>query len=353
MNLRSANITLPLLIISTIAVAAVLYVLHSLLVPLVVAGFLAIIFKPLVAMLLRVGAPTWVALIVVLLITGASLYLMSLIVTWGVQSAINKAPAYADRLSRMIDRAQQAIGEYGGSLDTAMLNQIESMISPDQVISVAGSWLGSALSFVADSTLVLLFLIFMVLGGDVFARKLQLAFRDVPSLNVMRIYETLNMKVIRYLRLKTLVNLFLGLLVYGILELFGVDFAPVMGLLTFLLHYLPNIGSFIMTAIPGLVAVIQFESFGYALIIVGVLIVVQNLVGNIIEPKIMGSSLDLSPVVVLFALIFWGWMWGIVGMILSVPIMAVLKTVMEQFPTTRPIAILMGNTVPEPPTIET
>jgi AI-2 transport protein TqsA len=185
-----------------------------------------------------------------------------------------------------------------------------------------------------------------VLGGDLFARKLQVAFHDVTAVNAVRIYDTLNMKVLRYLRLKTLINLFTGLVVYAVLEAFGVDFAPVMGLLAFLFNYIPNIGSFIMTVLPGAIAAVQFENVGFALIIVGVLIVVQNLIGNIIEPKIMGTSLDISPVVVLFSLVFWGWMWGIVGMILSVPIMAVVKTLMEQFPTTKPLAILMGSTVP-------
>ena len=102
-----------------------------------------------------------------------------------------------------------------------------------------------------------------------------------------------------------------------------------------------------MTVMPGWVTAIQFESLGYAIIVVLVLIVVQNLIGNVIEPKVMGENLNLSPVVILFSLVFWGWMWGIVGMVLSVPIMAIIKTIMEQFPTTRPIAVLMGNGVPD------
>ena len=100
-----------------------------------------------------------------------------------------------------------------------------------------------------------------------------------------------------------------------------------------------------------LIALVQFESLPQALLIVGILVVLQNIVGNVLEPRAMGSSLDLSPTVVLFSLVFWGWMWGLAGMVLSVPIMAILKTVMEQFPTTRPIALLMANKAPQPESV--
>ena len=346
MDRPAVNIALPLLILSAVALGAVLYVLHSILIPLVLAGFLSIIFKPLVGVVRRLGAPTWVGLLLVLLMTSAAIYSTSVIVSWGVQSAVEKAPEYSERVVRMIGRAEDLVAQYGGRIDANLLDRLEQVISAERAVGLAGSWVGSALTVLTDGTLVLLFLIFMVLGGDLFARKLQVAFRDVTAVNAVRIYDTLNMKVLRYLRLKTLINLFTGLVVYGVLEAFGVDFAPVMGLLAFLFNYIPNIGSFIMTVLPGAIAAVQFENVGFALIIVGVLIVVQNLIGNIIEPKIMGTSLDISPVVVLFSLVFWGWMWGIVGMILSVPIMAVVKTLMEQFPTTKPLAILMGATVP-------
>ncbi len=346
MDRPSVNIVLPLVILSTVAVGTVLTVLHSILVPLILAGFLSIIFKPLVAFVRRLGAPTWVGLLGVLIVTGGAIYATSVIVSWGVASAVEKAPEYSDRVMRMIGRAESLIAQYGGSVDATLLERLQEVVSAEKAVALAGSWVGSALTVLTDGTLVLLFLIFMVLGGDTFSRKLQAAFHG-SAVNALRIYETLNMKVLRYLRLKTIINLFTGLVVYGVLEAFGVDFAPVMGLLAFLFNYIPNIGSFIMTALPGVIAAIQFENVGYALIIVAVLIVVQNLIGNILEPKLMGSSLDLSPVVVLFALVFWGWMWGIVGMILSVPIMAVIKTLMEQFPTTQPLAILMGSSIPK------
>ncbi len=345
MNPQRSNIGLSTLILSVIAVAAVLYVLHGILVPLALAGFLAIIFKPIVHLVRRRGLPSWVGILVVLIMAAGAIYGVSIIVSWGVQSAIEKGPEYAVKLKSVLSQAQAMVGTIGGRLGEPSFKHLDDLVSAEQAMAMAGSWVGTAVSIIGDGALVLLFLIFMLLGGEDFPRKLAAAFPRNGSLDLVSVYQTVNVRVLKYLRIKTLINLFTGLVVYVVLAAFGVDFAAVIGLLAFLFNYIPNIGSFIMTVIPGTIAALQFDSIGYALIIVLVLIVIQNLIGNVAEPKIMGDHLDLSPVVVLFSLVFWGWMWGVVGMILSVPIMAILKTVMEQFPTTKPLAILMGSAV--------
>ncbi|HDL18350.1 MAG TPA: AI-2E family transporter [Bacteroidetes bacterium] len=142
---------------------------------------------------------------------------------------------------------------------------------------------------------------------------------------------------------KTLISLATGLIATIILIVFGVDFAVVWGMLTFLLNYIPNIGSIIATAPPILVAFLQFDSFLRPLWITVLLLLVQMAMGNIIEPKFMGKSLDLSPLVVILFLIFWGFLWGIVGMILAVPIAATIKIVTANFPALRPVSVLMSG----------
>jgi len=346
MSTPRSNIGLSTLILSVIAVTAALYVLHSILVPLVLAGFLAVIFKPVVHLVRRIGLPSWIGIVVVLILAAGAIYGVSIIVSWGVQSAIEKGPEYASKLKSVIVQAQQMVGSIGGRLGEPAFRHLDRIVTAEQALQVAGSWVGTAIAIIGDGALVLLFLIFMLLGGENFPRKLASAFSGTSSMDLVGVYQTLNDRVLKYLRIKTLINLATGIIVYAVLALFGVDFAAVIALLAFFFNYIPNIGSFIMTVIPGTIAALQFDSIGYALIIVAVLIVVQNLIGNVAEPKIMGDHLDLSPVVVLFSLVFWGWMWGVVGMVLSVPIMAILKTVMEQFPTTKPLAILMGSAVP-------
>jgi len=336
-----------MLVLTAVAVAAALYVLHSILIPFVLAAFIAVLFKPIVTKLRSWGAPTWLGLIIVLILSGGAIYGVSAIVSLGIDSAIEKAPAYAEKVGRILGDVERSIGSYTGQiLGSGTKTKLSQLVSADRAITVATSWLGTAVSIMVDGAMVLLFLIFMVLGGEYFPVKMEAAFRGTRAFPLVDVYHTINSKVLSYLRVKTMFNILNGLVMFAVLTIFGVDFAPVIALLAFLFNYLPNIGSFITTAIPFLVATIQYEDLGLSLLLVGILVVLQNIVGNVLEPRAMGQSLDLSPVAVLFSLVFWGWMWGIVGMILSVPILAILKAVMEHFPTTRPIAILIGNRVP-------
>lgn len=334
-------------VLAVIATAAVAYVLRPILLPFVLAGLLSILFKPLVTRLRTWHVPMAICVVVVLAITSSALWGMYAIAEAGVSSAIEKGPAYQQRITELTVQANRAMRDLSVSM-TGRSSSISwnTLFDLSTLTSAATSTLGSVVSFVGDSFLVLLFLVFMVSSGELFPRKLKSAFGHASWVNASQLYESVNRHVLQYLRVKTLFNILHGLVTWAILEAFGVDFAPLMGLLAFLCHYLPNIGSIITTALPILVTLVQTGSFGQVALVAGVLIVVQNIIGNVIEPKVMGRSLDLSPVLVLFALAFWGWMWGIVGMILSVPIMAVIKTVLELFEGTRPIAVLMGATVP-------
>jgi predicted PurR-regulated permease PerM len=131
-----------------------------------------------------------------------------------------------------------------------------------------------------------------------------------------------------------------------ILLIFGVDFALLWGFLAFLLNFIPNIGSIVAVILPILIALLQFDSASTALILLVLLMTTQMIMGNVIEPKMMSFSLDLSPLLVLVALIFWGWIWGIWGMILAVPIMSILKIVFENVEALKPIGIVMSGKVP-------
>jgi predicted PurR-regulated permease PerM len=125
--------------------------------------------------------------------------------------------------------------------------------------------------------------------------------------------------------------------------MYGIDFAIVWGLLTFILYYIPNIGSLIATLAPIIVSLLEY-GFGFTTISLAVLLVVShNVIGNLIEPHYLGKQMDLSPVFVLFSLIFWGWIWGIVGMFLAVPIAASMKILFSNIEPLKPIAILMGT----------
>jgi len=169
------------------------------------------------------------------------------------------------------------------------------------------------------------------------------AFAPERASYLSRVLLSLNSQIQKYLAVKTLLSIINGTLVCLILIIFGVDFALLLGFLTFVLNFIPSFGSIIATIIPTLVAFLQF---GNSLTPIWVLLaigVTDSILGNFVDPKLMGQSLDLSPLLVLFTLILWGWLWGIAGMVLAVPILAVLKIILENIPSTRSWAILMSK----------
>lgn len=344
---QNKPLTTSMIILTAIAVMVVLYILSGILIPFIVAGLLSILYKPLIDQLRRWHIPLAVCLLVVLIITAGALWGMYHVASLGVTNAIEKAPVYSERFAALMQEfnafmRRTSLQFYGRSGAI----KLDTLVSTDAIVSVSSQFLGGALAFVGDSVLVLLFLVFLILGGNTFADKLLAIFKHSEHFSVAVVIENVNLRVRRYLGVKTLLNLFVGLVTWITLSIFGVDFAEVFGLMSFLLLYIPNVGSFFATVLPALVTLVQFGSASYALIVTITLIVEFNIIGNLIEPKVLGQSLDLSPVLVLFSLLFWGFMWGPLGMILSVPMMAILKTIFEAIPATVPLAVLMSNRAP-------
>ena len=146
-----------------------------------------------------------------------------------------------------------------------------------------------------------------------------------------------------YFTVKTGISLLTGLLSYIVLLIIGVDFAALWAFLIFLFNYIPYVGSLVATLLPAIFAVFQFASFAFFFWVFLAIEAIQILAGNYIEPRIMGKSLNLSPLVVILSLSFWGTIWGVPGMILSVPIISVLTIVMSHFESTKWIAILFSE----------
>lgn len=332
-------------ILAVIAVGIVLKHLGGILIPFVLAGFLAILFKPVVLSLRARRVPMAVCLLIVLIIAGSSLWVASMIVAAGVEAFQQRAPFYSQQAQRVLASANDAISPI---LRRAKIKSITwgDIVSAERVTSFATQQLTAVLSVLSDGLMVLLYLVFMVAGHEAFPQKIRSAFPSERGTMVLALFRTLNTKVRKYLVVKTCFNILNGLVTWGILEIFGVDFAPLIGLLAFVFHYIPNLGSIVATLIPAILFLLQTQDVPNVLFLATVLTIVHNLIGNAIEPKVMGDRLDLSPVVVLFSLIFWGWMWGIVGMVLSIPIMAVAKALLSSVESTRPIAVLMGSGEP-------
>ena len=180
------------------------------------------------------------------------------------------------------------------------------------------------------------FVIFLLAGRNPYAEHSQM-YRDV----------VINMR--RYLGVKVFTSALVGVLVWASLVLLKMELASIFGVLAFLLNFIPVIGPVIVTVLPIPLAMAQFQSPWPVILVVVVPGVIHNVIGNIIEPKMMGKGLDLHPVTVMLALSFWGLLWGIVGMFLAAPITAAIRIVLMQFDTFRPIANLLAGEFDTPP----
>jgi AI-2 transport protein TqsA len=203
----------------------------------------------------------------------------------------------------------------------------------------------TSLSGLFGSTfMILIYMLFVFLEANSFPHKIRaVCTTDEQYASVKDLLGKIESSMTNYIGLKTLTSVLTGLLSYFVLLIIGIDSPVFWAFLIFLLNYIPTIGSMVATLFPALFSLLQFgefQPFFMVLLFVGV---IQVLVGNFLEPKLMGNSLNISPLVTILALSFWGAIWGITGMFLSVPITVMLVIVFAQFPSTRPIAIMLSE----------
>lgn len=349
--MRDTKVILVLLaILVFLAAGLVLWALKPILLPFVIAVFLAKIFAPLMEALRRRKVPDAAAIVLVLVLVSVGLLLFSWLLYSTAESFTRAMPRYQARLASIA-------GDVSGWLSSSFPSIAERVQAWrwDEAVEVSSltgflaATLGSFLVFFNDAFLILLFLVFLLAGSDAFPRKLERALTPERAGRVSTVLWNIQREVRKYLVMKTLANLLNGILVTLLLAAFGVDFAVLWGFLTFLAHYIPNLGAVLSVGLPAVFFFLQFESPGRALLVAVLNLALQFVIGNVVEPRLMGSSLDLSPLLVLASLIFWGWLWGPWGMILAVPITSTIKIVCANIEPLYPLAVLMSGTPPEAP----
>lgn len=199
------------------------------------------------------------------------------------------------------------------------------------IFNIVTNAFGTILGLISGMFFVIIFVIFLLLGRN-------------PYADHSPVYSEVVHKIRRYLGIKVAFSAITGLLVWAILTSVGLELAGAFGILAFLLNFIPSIGSIIATMLPVPIAVVQFQSSPWLIVLVIVVPgAIQNILGNFVEPKLQGEGLNLHPVAVILALSFWGLIWGIVGMFLAAPITAALRIVLMQYDTLRPIGRLLAG----------
>ncbi len=337
---KSPSPGLPALtaVVIAAAIAVALYFARPVVVPLVFALVLAMLIQPVVARLRR-RLPHWLSLTLALL--GLALVLTSAgwLFASGVASIVAKAPQYGQRFNEIVANLRQFAGSHGIVLSGRQVNFQNALV---QVVTFLGSSLGSVIGLLTDILLVLLLMTFALAEAEQFRDRLFRALGTDRSRRFLRLIDPLTVSVQRYLLAKTVICLITGAGTYAACLLLGVDFAFVWGVLAFLLHYVPYFGPALALIPPVALAFIQYPQPGRGLILLIVLGALFGASGYIAEPRIMGWSLRLSPLFVLYSLIFWGWFWGLSGVVLSVPLSSALVIGFSYIPRLRPLAVLLG-----------
>jgi predicted PurR-regulated permease PerM len=283
--------------------------------------------------------PSWLLTILAFLI----IFLIAIgiyeIIVLNLQLIIDKSPVYVSNFKSMIANLKTLEGF------EVIQERILEAVSSFNIQPLLTGLLNSLTNIAGNIFIIIIYVAFLLVEEKFFTKKLSLWVKDPAQLKkVTAIIDQVAQATRKYISIKTQMSVLTGLLSYVILLVFDVDFPVWWAFLIFLLNYIPYIGSFFATLLPAVFAMFQFQSFWIFLWLFLAIQAVQLLVGNVLEPKIMGRTLNLSPLGVLLALTFWGVIWGVLGMILSVPITSVMVITCARFEQTRFIAIWLSET---------
>lgn len=321
---------------AVIVIIAGMRIAQPILVPFLLALFLAVLTTPAVRWLVQYRVPTPLAIGAVVLLVFIVLYGISSLVISSTDEFFQRMPEYEEKLEGWLQLLRDRLPWLSGDLRTSLQS-----IAPDSdnllgVVSALFSGLGGILLALVLTVFILIFMLDEAQGAHA---KLNRALGDDRSAEYARRFTSM---VQRYLVIKSFISVITGLLVWGFLKLLQVDYPILWGTLAFVMNFIPNIGSLI-AAIPAVfLATVQQGFSGFAISLIG-FGVINALIGNLLEPRLMGRSLDLSTLVVFLSLIFWGWVLGPVGTLLAVPLTVVVKIGLEVYPKSRWLAILLSQ----------
>ncbi len=314
--------------------------------PVLVGVFVAVATLPLFFWLKERGVPHLAAVAAAILVDVAVMVGASYLVATSINSLAASLPVYVDRLVFLWDVELAEILRVRGLRDDVISGlKLSELVDQQAIVSLVQSSLGGIATLLSHTMLVVLIVMFVLWEASLFPKKLQHAF---GRLDIQERFGKVVREVRHYLVIKTMIAITKGILLGLLAYLMGVDFAVLWGLVAAIFHYIPNIGS-ILAAIPAcLVALIQL-GLGPAVVLAFGYLAVDMVLGNVIEPHIMGRELGLSTLVVFLSLVFWGWMLGPAGMLLSVPLTMIVKIMLENSEDLRPIGLLLGAAPSAPP----
>lgn len=257
------------------------------------------------------------------------------ILTINIQQLSTELPAYQSNIHKITNALNT-------TFNIDIVSSAKNLLGEFEYTKLLSGLFNSLTDIFGDAFLIIIYTLFLLLEEPFFSKKINAIYsKDNEQAEVKTVLAQLDKSIGRYLSLKTIISILTGVLSYVSLVIIGIDAPLFWTFLIFLMNYIPTVGSIIATTFPAIFAMLQFGELMpgvWVLIIVGV---IQLVVGNYIDPKLTGNSLNVSPLVVILGLAFWGAIWGIIGMILSVPITVMMIIIFSEFPSTQAIAVLL------------
>lgn len=324
----------------------ILYFGKPILQPLFVAVFIAYLLLPVHHWLEQRGLHYSLAYVLIVVVIIAGLFGVGILVFDNLNQMVDRLPDYETRLTRVVYDFLKSLPfeldlQEGTTLGEMLFG--EDAGNAKQVREAIQHALGTFANFFSGLAITFIYLLFLMAERFSIARRVALAFGEAQSSKILAVAQTINTSISEYLAVKTSMGFLAGMLSIIVLASFRVDFAVMWGILVFLLNYIPYLGSLVAVILPILLSFVQLESFWSAIIVAVLLIAIQQVTGTYLEPRIAGRRLGVSPLLILLSLSFWGLLWGIVGMILAVPLLVVVKTILDNIEATKPIGTLMSN----------
>jgi AI-2 transport protein TqsA len=361
-----------IIIIGLVVLFGVLKELQYIIVPLVIAYLLVFVFEPLNIFLIKKRIPQSITTIIDLLIIIGFFWALSTFIIDSFSRLGNELPLYQLKLNNIVKNTAISFGVSDPFFAEFNIGQILSDLDYG---GIASGLFSSTISLFSAGFFVLFFFIFVSSSHKHLIATIKNRYlrsqskislklikkkmvkedqRDINQLEVIRAerekrvektFKDITEQIQRYIATKFLISLLTGLVVGIVLWIFDIDFLIVWAVMAFFLNFIPNIGSIIAIILPTVMTLIQYESIGYTVLVAGIITFVQNIIGNLLEPKILGDKLGLNPLVILVSLLVWGYIWGIAGMFLSVPLTAVVKIIISNSssPNLQFLSDLMGG----------
>ena len=292
----------------------------------------------------RLRLPRPVALLAAVCVMGGLVWVVGRTIGRNISAVAAAAPNYERRLQILINEGARLVGVE----QVPTLDELFDRISLADTLS---SLAAAAASVVSVAGIVLIYAGFLFVEQVRFRRKLAIILGSGSQQErVQAVLDRIDRDIRVYIRIKTTLAVATAAFAYTVMAWVGVDFAAFWAVMVFFFYYIPTVGSILAIAAPAILTLVQFDHLTPFLIVLLVFGTIQIVTANVVEPTIMGRTLNLSPLVVIVSLVGWGTIWGVVGMFLCVPIMVVALIVLAQFETTRPLAVLLSadGRIPEP-----